>query len=115
MANNVVMQEKMESLAAKNAKMRQEMAADQSKNAKHHQVIEHRMSMTRATELDCDDTTLQTQFSAFTASQAQNMDSQFADLQRQLERCMSRGGGTPPPAVVNTAGNNKTRKQKRVH
>ena len=89
-ANNVVMQEKMDSLAAENAKMGQEMAADQAKNAKYHQVIETAMSMTQATESDRDDTTLQTQFLAFTASQAQNMDSQFADLRQQLEQCMSR-------------------------
>ena len=66
------------------------MAADQAKNAKYHQVIETAMSMTQATESDRDDTTLQTQFLAFTASQAQNMDSQFADLRQQLEQCMSR-------------------------
>jgi len=73
------------------------MAEDQAKNAQYHQVIKRAMSMTRAAESDRDDTTLQTQFSAFTASQAQNTDTQFAEQRHQLDQCMSRGGGTPPP------------------
>ena len=107
-ANNVVMQEKMGRLAAESEKMKQGMAVDQAKNAKYHHVIDTAMPMIRATEeTERDDTTLQTQWSAYTASLVANSESQFADLQRQLEQCMSRGG-TPPPAVINTASNNET-------
>ena len=112
-ANKVVMPEKIDSLETGNTKMRQRIEADQAVNAKYHQVIEHTMSITRSTESDRDDTTLQMQLSAFTASQAQNTDSQFADLRRQLEQCMSRGGGTQPPAVIDTAGNNETQKRRK--
>mmetsp|Transcript_24127 Transcript_24127/g.27593 ORF Transcript_24127/g.27593 Transcript_24127/m.27593 type:complete len:179 (-) Transcript_24127:381-917(-) len=59
--NNVVMQEKMDSLAAENAQMKQEMAANQSKNEKYHHVINTTMSMIQATEETADNTTLQTQ------------------------------------------------------
>ena len=73
------------------------------------------MSMTRGTEptidSDRDDNTLQTQWSAFTASQAANTESQFADMRRQLEQCMSRGG-TPPPAIIDTANKNGGKKRK---
>ena len=112
-ANNVVMQETMDSLATDNANMKQEMTVDQAKNTKYHHVIDTVMSITRATEdTGREDTTLQTQFSAFTVSQAANTGSQFADLQRQLEQCMSRGG-TPLLAVVDTASNNDTRKRRK--
>ena len=55
------MQEKIDSLAAKNAKMKQKMVADQAKNAKYHHVIHTAISVTQATEnIDRDDKTLQT-------------------------------------------------------
>ena len=101
-ANNVVMQEKLDSLAAENAIMQREMAADRANNKQYHQVIERAMSLTQATESERDDTTLQTQMSAFTASQAQSTANEFADLRRQLDQCMSRGGGTPPPLEIDT-------------
>mmetsp|Transcript_61224 Transcript_61224/g.70372 ORF Transcript_61224/g.70372 Transcript_61224/m.70372 type:complete len:89 (-) Transcript_61224:227-493(-) len=86
LANNVVIQEKMDSLAGKNAKMKQEMAANQAKNEKYHHGIDTAMSMTQATEdTERDNTTLQTQWSAFTASQVANTETQFASLQRRLE------------------------------
>ena len=61
-ANNVVMQEKMDRLAAKNAQTKQEMAANQAKNENYHRVIDTAIYMTQATEeTERDDTTLQTQ------------------------------------------------------
>jgi len=113
-ANNVVMQEKMDSLAAENAQMKQEMAANQAKNEKYHHVIDTAMSMTQATaDTERDDTTLQTQWSAFTAPQAANTETEFADLQRRLEQCMARGTDTPPPAVVTTSNKDTTRKRRK--
>ena len=50
-ANNVVMQEKLDSLAAENAMIRQEMAADQTSAKQYHQVIERAMSMTHTTHV----------------------------------------------------------------
>ena len=80
---NVVIQEKLDSLAAKNVKFMKKMTADQAVNAKYHHVIDTAMSMTRAIEeMDRDDTTLQTQWSAFTASQATNIEDQFSTKQR---------------------------------
>ena len=110
--NNVVMQEKLDSLAADNTLMRQKMVADRTRAKQYHEVIEQAMSMTQTTESERDDTTLQTQLSAFTASQAQNTDIQFTKLRCQLEQCMSIRGGTPPPAVIDTATNNGAKNSK---
>ena len=113
-ANNVVIQEKMDSLAAENAAIKQELASDRATSKQYHQIFDHAMSMTRgtepATESDRDDNTLQTQWSAFTASQAANTESQFADMRRQLERMTT--GGTPPPAIIDTANKNGGKKRK---
>ena len=104
--NNVVMQEKMNSLAAENAQMKQEMAENQAKNEKYHCVVDTSISMIGTTvDIDRDNTTLQTQFLDFTASQAANNETQFADLQQRLAQFMARGTGTPPPAVINTTSN----------
>ena len=109
-ANNVVMTERLNSLAAENAVIKQELASQGATSKQYQQIFDHAMSMTRATEpttdSDRDDNTLHTQWSAFTASQAAQSaqsESQFADLQRRLEQCMSsRGSGTPPPSTIDT-------------
>ena len=104
--NNVVMQKKMNKMAAKNTQMKQEMAANQAVAAKYHHMIDMAMSMTQATEeMERDDTTIQTQWSAFTA----NQETQFASMQQQLEQCMlEKGTVTPPPPVIDTTSNKDT-------
>ena len=68
-ANNAVMQGKMDKLTAENVQMKLVMADNQAKNEKYHQVIETAMSMSRVPTEETDDLTLQTQqWSAFTAS-----------------------------------------------
>ena len=58
------------------------MAANQLVAAKYHHVIDTVMSMTQATEkTERNDTTIQTQWLAFTA----NLENQFASTQRRLE------------------------------
>ena len=100
-ANNGVMQEQLDSLAAENKLMRQDIVTNITRAKQYHNVIEHAMSLTRTTESkrDRDDTTLQTQFWAFTASQTQQLDTQFAQLRRQLDQCMSIRGGTLPKNI----------------
>ena len=80
-ANNMVMQEKLDSLAAKNLKWMKKMAVDQAVNAKYHHVTDTAMSITRATK-ETDAITLQTQWLTFTASQAANTEDQFASIRR---------------------------------
>ena len=79
-ANIAVIQEKFDKMEANNKKVRQQMEADQAVNVKYHQVIKHARSITRTTKSDCDDTTLATQMSAFTASQAQITENKFVDM-----------------------------------
>ena len=68
-ANNVVMQEKKDSLAANNAQMKQEMATNQAKNEKYHHAIDTARFITQTTvDIERDDTTLQIQWLASTAS-----------------------------------------------
>ena len=59
-ANNAVIQEKMDKLTAKNVQMKQVITDNQAKNEKYHQVIETAMSMTRAPTEETDDMTLDT-------------------------------------------------------
>ena len=69
-ANNAVMQGKLDKLTAENVQIKLDMANNQAKNKKYHQVIETAMSMSRAPTEETDDLTLQTQqWSAFTVSQ----------------------------------------------
>ena len=68
-ANNVVMQEKMDKLVAENVQMKLVMTDNQAKNEKYHQIIKTAMSMTQAPTEETDDMTLQTQqWSAYTAT-----------------------------------------------
>ena len=60
-ANNVVMQEKLDKLTAENVQMKLVMANNQAKNEKYHQVIKTAISMSRAPTEETDDMTLQTQ------------------------------------------------------
>ena len=69
-ANNVVMQEKLDKLTAENVQMKLIIADNQAKNEKYHAVIETAISMLRAPIEETDNMTLQTQqWSSFTASQ----------------------------------------------
>ena len=115
-ANNVVMQEKLDSLAAENTVMKQEIAADRATSKQYHQILDHAMSMTRGTEPTTDSerdaNTLQTQWSAFTASQAANTESQFPDLRRQLEQCIKNSTSTCPPATIETSTKTGGKKRK---
>ena len=108
----------MNSLAAENAAIKQELASQGATSKQYQQIFDHAMSMTRGTEpttdSDRDDHTLQTQWSAFSASQAARTESQFADMQRRLEQCMaSRGAGTPPPGIIDTSSNNNGGKKRK--
>ena len=111
MANNVVMQEKMDSLTAKNAQMKQIITANQAKNEKYHHVIDTTMSMTQATkEMKRDDTTLDTQkWLAFTASHENSL----VTMQRRMEGCMGERTNTPPPAVIDTVSKGTNQKRQR--
>lgn len=115
-ANNIVMQEKLDSLAAENAVMKQQIAADRATSKQYHQIFDHAMSMTTGTEpttdTERDDNTLQTQWSAFTASQAANTETQFADLRRQLEQCMKNATPSCPPAIIDTSTKTGGKKRK---
>ena len=118
-ANNVVMTERLNSLEAENAAFKQELASQGATSKQYQDIFAHAMSMTRGTEADSDrdDGTLQTQWSAFSASQASQAarsDSQFADLSRRLEQCMaSRGTGTPPPTTIDTNSNKNGGKKRK--
>ena len=118
-ANNVVMTDRLNSLAAENAAIKQELASQGATNKQYHQIFEHAMSMTRATEAttdsDRDDNTLNTQWSAFTASQAAQSartESQFADMQRRLEQMAGGGSGTPPPTTIDTSNKSGGKRRK---
>ena len=60
-ANNVVMQEKIDTLTGNNAQMKLVMVENQAKNEKYGQVIKIAMSMTQAPTEKTDDMTLDTQ------------------------------------------------------
>ena len=60
-ANNVVMQEKLDKLTAENVHMKLIMTDNQAKNEKYHAVIEIAMAMSRAPTEETDDMTLKTQ------------------------------------------------------
>ena len=108
-ANNVVMQQKMDKLTTKNMEMKLDMAANQAKNEKYHHIINIAMSTTQVIE-ETDDTTLDTQWwSAYTASHEKDM----ATIRKRLEECMRTNFNTPPPAVINTASKNTDHKQHR--
>ena len=110
-ANNVEMKEKMDKLEADNANMRHEMATQKAKNERYQMVVDQAMSMTRGTE-ETDDMTLQTQqWSAFSASQ----DQQMAAMRKQLEDLMSKTcpPATSPPSHIDTAPKDGGRKRRR--
>ena len=91
---------KMDKLEADNAYMRLEMATQNAKNERYQMVVDQAMSMTRGTE-ETDDMTLQTQqWTAFSASQEQQM----AAMRKQLEDLMSKNATCPtatsPPSLI---------------
>ena len=97
-ANNAVMQGKLDETTAEMAKMKQQLATQQAVAAKCYQAIDTAMFMERTVETD--DTTINSQWTAFEANQSQ----QFATINRQLEQWMlANGTGTPPPPVIDTS------------
>ena len=86
------------------------MAANQDVAAKYHHVIDTAMSMTQATEVtENDNTTVHTQWSAFTA----NHETLLANMQRPLEQCMQERTGTPPPLVIDTTSSKNASRKRR--
>ena len=60
-ANNAVMQEKLDKLTAENVQMKLDMTDNQAENNRYHQVIDTAMSISRAPTEETDDMTLQMQ------------------------------------------------------
>ena len=75
-ANNLVMQEKLDEATAEMAQMKHQLAAQQAVATKYYQAIDTAMSMEQTVETD--DTTINSQWIAFEANQSQ----QFATINR---------------------------------
>ena len=96
-ANNVVMQEKLDAATTEMAQMKQQLATQQAVATKYYQAIKTAMSMERTVETD--DTTINSQWTAFEANQSQ----QLVTINCRLEQCMlANSAGTPPPPIIET-------------
>ena len=72
-ANNTVMQDKLYQAIAETAEISKKFAAQEAAATKYYQAIDSAMSMKHTEETD--DTTIQTQYSVFVASQDQQFTS----------------------------------------
>ena len=95
--------------------MKLELAHQDAKNERYRMVVDQAMSMTRGAPTDeTDDMTLQSQqWTAFSASQ----DQQMATMRRQMEELMRTNATSPPatspPSLIDTATKNGDRKRRR--
>ena len=97
-ANNGVLQRKLDQTTAGITEINKKFATHQAVVTKYYHEIDLAMSMERTEESD--DTTNETQWSVFAASQ----DQWFATTQRQLEQCqLANSPGSPLSPIIDTS------------